>query len=315
MYTRENYALSKAEIEKRRLDAIATAEERNAMLKLESSEIREIDKELTGTGLLLFKTACMGGDIEAIRKRNTELNAKRRQVLVKLGYPEDYTDVHYTCKTCSDTGFVGTRMCSCLKQLLITKNIQSSGMGNLIDKQSFENFSLDVFNSNPEIKARMERNLKIAKAFADNFANHHSNLLLIGTTGTGKTHVSTAIAKTVITQGFDVLYDSAQNIIDDFETDKFKSGSNRTESLSEKYLECELLIIDDLGAEFVTQFSVSALYNLINTRQNKGLSTIISTNLSAGELAGKYEGRIYSRIIGADYTVLRFEGNDHRISR
>ena len=132
MYTRENYALSKAEIEKRRLDAIATAEERNAMLQLESSEIREIDKELTGTGLLLFKTACTGGDIEAIRKRNTELNAKRRQVLVKLGYPEDYTDVHYTCKTCSDTGFVGTKMCSCLKQLLITKNIQSSGMGNLI---------------------------------------------------------------------------------------------------------------------------------------------------------------------------------------
>ena len=179
MYTRENYALSKAEIEKRRLDAIATAEERNAMLQLESSEIREIDKELTGTGLLLFKTACTGGDIEAIRKRNTELNAKRRQVLVKLGYPEDYTDVHYTCKTCSDTGFVGTKMCSCLKQLLITKNIQSSGMGNLIDKQSFENFSLDVFNSNPEVKARMERNLKIAKAFADNFANHHSNLLSV----------------------------------------------------------------------------------------------------------------------------------------
>jgi DNA replication protein DnaC len=75
------------------------------------------------------------------------------------------------------------------------------------------------------------------------------------------------------------------------------------------------LIIDDLGAEFVTQFSISALYNLINTRQNKGLSTIISTNLSGSELAGKYEGRIYSRIIGADYTVLRFEGKDQRIAR
>jgi DNA replication protein DnaC len=315
MYTRENYALAKAEIEKRRLDAISTAEERNRDLALESEEIRVIDRELSGTGLLLFKTACMGGDIEPIRKRNTELNAKRKQILVKLGYPEDYTDVHYTCKVCSDTGFVGTKMCSCLKQLLITKNIQSSGMGNLIDKQSFENFNLDVFNHNPEIREKMQRNLRIAKAFADNFASHHNNLLLIGTTGTGKTHVSTAIAKTVITQGFDVLYDSAQNIIDDFETDKFKSGYNRGESLSEKYLECELLIIDDLGAEFVTQFSVSALYNLINTRQNKGLSTIISTNLSASELAGKYDGRIYSRIIGADYTVLRFEGNDYRIMR
>ena len=231
-----------------------------------------------------------------------------------LGYPEDYTEVHYTCKECSDTGFVGTKMCKCLKQLLITKNIQSSGMGNLIDKQSFDNFSLEVYKSNPDHYARMERNLKIAKAFADNFARRRDNLLLIGTTGTGKTHVSTAIAKEIISQGFDVLYDSVQNIVNDFESDKFKSGFNRTEPVSDKYLECDLLIIDDLGAEFVTQFSVSALYNLINTRQNKGLSTIISTNLSASELAGKYEGRIYSRIIGADYTVLRFEGKDHRIN-
>ena len=315
MYTRENYAASKAEIEQRRLNAISTAEERNALLALESKEIRDIDRELSGTGLLLFKTACMGGDIEPIRKRNSELNQKRRELLVKLGYPEDYTDPQYVCKTCSDTGFVGTKMCSCLKQLLITKNIQSSGMGNLIDKQSFDNFNLDVYSSSPEIKERMQRNLKIAKAFAEKFASHHGNLLLIGTTGTGKTHVSTAIARVVISQGFDVLYDSAQNIIDDFETDKFKSGHSRTESVSDKYLECELLIIDDLGAEFVTQFSISALYNLINTRQNKGLSTIISTNLSASELAGKYEGRIYSRIVGADYTVLRFEGEDRRIAR
>ena len=315
MYTRENYALAKAEIEKRRLDAISTAEERNRDLALESDEIRIIDKELSGTGLLLFKTACMGGDIDAIRARNTELQAQRRAILVKLGYPEDYTEVHYTCTDCSDTGFVGTKMCKCLKQLLITKNIQSSGMGNLIDQQSFDNFNIDVYKNQPEIKARMERNLKIAKAFAENFARHHDNLLLIGTTGTGKTHVSTAIAKEVISQGFDVLYDSTQNILNDFEKDKFKSGYNQTESASDKYLECDLLIIDDLGAEFITQFSVSSLYNLINTRQNKGLSTIISTNLTASELAGKYEGRIYSRIIGADYTVLRFEGDDRRIMR
>ena len=315
MYTRENYAAAKAEIEKRRLDAIATAEERNTALGYESEEIRKIDLELSGTGLLLFKTACNGGDIEPIKERNRELMRERRAILVKLGYPEDYTEVHYTCKKCSDTGFDGTKMCTCLKQLLITKNIQSSGMGQLIDKQSFDNFSLEVYKSKPEVYERMSRNLKIAKGFADSFSTRRDNLLLIGTTGTGKTHVSTAIAKAVISQGFDVLYDSVQNIVNDFEADKFKSGYNQTESKSDKYLECDLLIIDDLGAEFVTQFSISALYNLINTRQNKGLSTIISTNLSATELAAKYEGRIYSRIIGADYTVLRFEGDDRRIAR
>lgn len=315
MYTRENYLEAKTEIEQRRLNAVATAEERNRALALESDEIREIDKELAGTGLLLFKTACDGGDITPVRERNTLLMKRRTELLVKLGYPADYTEPQYVCKICSDTGFVDTRMCSCLKQLLITKNIRSSGMGNLIDKQSFDNFNLGVYNNNPERKERMERNLKIARAFAKNFARNRGNLLLIGNTGTGKTHVSTAIAKEVISQGFDVLYDSVQNIIDDFEADKFRSGYSQSEPRAEKYLECELLIIDDLGAEFISQFSVSALYNLINTRQNKGLSTIISTNLSGAELAGKYEGRIYSRIIGADYTVLRFEGDDQRIMK
>lgn len=315
MYTRENYALAKQEIEKRRLDAIETAEARNKELAAESAEIREIDRELSGTGLLLFKTACSGGDIEPIQKRNEKLVKMRRSLLVELGYPEDYTDVHYTCKVCSDTGFVDTKMCSCLKQLLIMKNIKSSGMGNLIDKQSFENFDLDWYKSNPEHYEKMARNVKIARAYATGFASHHDNLLMMGATGKGKTHISTAIAKVVISQGFDVLYDSVHNIVSDFETDKFRSGYGQTESVSEKYLECDLLIIDDLGTEFVTPFSVATLYNLINTRQNKGLSTIISTNLSATELAGKYDGRIYSRIVGSGYTVLHFEGSDHRVLR
>lgn len=158
----------------------------------------------------------------------------------------------------------------------------------------------------------MERNLRIARSFSENFARHHDNLLLIGTTGTGKTHISTAIAKEVISQGFDVLYDSVQNIINDFETDKFRSGYNNTESASEKYLECDLLIIDDLGTEFSNQFTVSCLYNLLNTRINHGKATVISTNLSPEELSSKYEGRIYSRLIGRS-TVLLFEGGDHRL--
>lgn len=315
MYSRENYAQAKAEIEQRRLSAISTAEERTRDLALESEEIRQIDAELSATGLLLFKTAIEGGDIAPVKERNAELNKKRREILVSLGYPEDYTEVHYVCKKCKDTGFIDTKMCSCLKHLLIMKNIESSGMGKLIDKQSFENFDLEWYKTNPDHYERMKRNVKIARAFADNFARHQDNLLLIGSTGTGKTHISTAIAQKVIAQGFDVLYDSTQNIISDYETDRFRSGYGQTEQIAAKYVECDLLIIDDLGTEFINQFSISVLYNLINTRLNKGLSTIISTNLSASELGAKYEGRIYSRMIGADYTVLRFEGNDHRVAR
>ena len=313
MYTRENYRLAKEEIEARRVAAVALADARNAELRNMSPEISEIDRELTGTGLLLFRTACEGGDITPIRERNQELVARRRALLVKLGFSEDYTDVKYTCPICSDTGFVDTKMCKCLKSLLITKNIASSGMGRLIEKQSFETFNIEWYRDDEENYKRMQNNLRAAKAFVADFPKKRGNLLLIGSTGTGKTHISTSIAKEIIAQGYDVLYDSAQNIISEFENDRFRSGYGHHESASEKYMECDLLIIDDLGTEFINSFTVSCLYNLINTRQNRGLSTIISTNLSVAELSSKYEGRIYSRIAGADYLVLPFRGRDFRI--
>jgi DNA replication protein DnaC len=315
MYSYTNYQKAKEIIETRRLAAISTADRRNEEVRDRSEKIREIDHELTGTGLLLFKTACGGGDIEKIKERNLELMRERRAALKELGLPEDYTDLKYTCPACSDSGFVDTRMCSCLRELLVKMNIESSGMGKLIDKQTFENFDLGWYNSSPDEERRMAHNLKTAKDFAEGFGKRQQNLLLIGSTGTGKTHLSTAIAGRVIKGGFDVLYDSAQNIVAAFEYDRFKSGYGQYEARGEKYLECELLILDDLGTEFSNQFTVSCIYNLLNTRLNKGLPTIISTNLGAGELLSRYEDRIYSRILGQDTVVLRFLGKDKRLSR
>ena len=314
MYGYDNYQKVKELIEKRRESAICEAEARDAELRLESREIREIDAELTGTGLLLFKTACAGGDLAPIRERNTALMKKRGEVLLSLGYPEDYSEIKYTCPICCDTGYEGSKLCSCFREELIKENIRSSGIGNLIEKQSFENFRLDIYKDEA-IKKEMTHNLSEAKKYADEFSRDSKNLLLIGTTGTGKTHLTTAIARTVIEKGFEVIYDSAQNVVAAFEYDRFKSGYGQYEARGEKYLECELLILDDLGTEFSNQFTVSCLYNLLNTRINKGLPTVISTNLGAGELLARYEDRIYSRIIGQDTVILRFLGKDNRLSR
>ena len=314
MYGYDNYQKVKELIEKRRESAIREAEARDAELRLESREIREIDAELTGTGLLLFKTACAGGDLAAIRERNLALVKKRGEVLVSLGYPADYSEIKYTCPICCDTGYEGSKLCSCFREELIKENIRSSGIGNLIEKQSFDNFRLDIYKDEA-IKKEMTHNLNEAKKYADEFSRDSKNLLLIGTTGTGKTHLTTAIARTVIEKGFEVIYDSAQNVVAAFEYDRFKSGYGQYEARGEKYLECELLILDDLGTEFSNQFTVSCIYNLLNTRINKGLPTVISTNLGAGELLSRYEDRIYSRIIGQDTVILRFLGKDNRLSR
>lgn len=309
------YKRAKAEIEKRRTDAIALADSRSALLAEESDEIKLIDKELSGTGLALFKLACEGGDIAPLKARNQELVKKRREIIKSLGYPEDYTDLRYTCKTCSDTGYVdGAKMCSCLRELIIKERILESGIGNLIEKQSFDNFDLSVYSYDESVATKMRANLAAAKNYVKNFGRERGNLLLIGKTGTGKTHISTAIARELIHKGYDVIYDSAQNIVSDFEADRFRSGYGTAEPKAEKHLECTLLIIDDLGTEFASQFTLSTIYNLLNARQNKGLATIISTNLSPDELAKRYEDRIYSRIIGTGCKVLAFVGKDKRVN-
>lgn len=316
MFEREIFARVKLAIEDRRSTAIDTAEAHNSEVRANSAEIAEIDEELTKTGLLLFRTACSGGDIAPLRERNLSLQQKRRELLVSLGLPADYTEPQFTCKKCNDTGYEGTSMCSCFREMLVLENLKVSGIGNLVERQSFENFNLERYRKkSPEAYEQMKRNFAFARAYAENFAKKRGNLLLIGTTGTGKTHLSTAIAKRVIEQGFTVLYDSAQNIVGAYESDRFHSGYGEYHPTANKYTECDLLIIDDLGTEFVNAFTVSCLYNLFNTRQNRGLSTIISTNLSPKELTTRYEDRIYSRIIGHEYQILHFVGDDYRLSR
>ncbi len=315
MHNYENYAKVKEIIDARRAEARQRSEMRTLEVRAMSSELAKIDEELEQTGPMIFKYAIEGKDIAPLRHKNQNLVAMRKSIIRSLGFPEDYTDVKYSCSKCNDTGFLeNTKACSCFRTLLYKENIKASGMGRLIEEQSFDNFDLSVYEYDPAVSVKMQHVFNTAKEFARDFGKKRGkNLLLMGTTGTGKTHVSTSIAKILIEGGYYVLYDSAQNIVSAFENDKFRSGYGQYEPTADKYLECDLLIVDDLGTEFVNQFTVSCLYNLFTTRQNRGLSTIISTNLAPAELASKYEARIYSRIVGMDYNVLFFEGKDYRL--
>lgn len=312
MYGYENYQKVKEIIDTRYRIANAEADARNIQVRAESNEIQDIDRELVTTGLRLFKAACTGADITPIKERNIQLTTRRAEILVELGYTADYTLPRYTCTRCNDTGYIGDRMCSCFRELLVKANIRSSGIGTLIERQSFENF--DTTSPDPEIAKRNRKNLKLAKDFVATFGQGKSpNLLLLGNTGTGKTHISTAIAKELIELGYEILYDSCENILQTIISDRFDSR-NHGEGQSRRFFECDLLIIDDLGAEYINQLSISTLYNLINTRINKGLPTIISSNLSPELLRSSYDDRIYSRLFGPDTQILMFLGNDRRLS-
>ena len=131
---------------------------------------------------------------------------------------------------------------------------------------------------------------------------------MLGKTGLGKTHLSLAITKEVIIKGYSAAYDSIVNFLREIEKEHFGRSDKDTLSL---LLDVDLLVLDDLGSEFDSAFYSSTVYNIINSRLNKGLPTVISTNLSPQEMQKKYDDRIISRLF-AMYDYLKFSGSDIR---
>ena len=181
---------------------------------------------------------------------------------------------------------------------------------------SFENFDLNYYRgfqteNGGSCYQAMEKVYFFCQEYARQFTNHSSSILMFGKTGRGKTHLSLAIANRVLQNGYNVLYDSAINFLRQVEKEHFGRGGSNDDTL-DTLLSCDLLILDDLGTEFHKQFYQSTVYNIINTRMNRDLPTIISTNLNHNEISALYDERITSRIY-TTYTCLHFVGQDVRV--
>ena len=316
-YNREDYIRIKAEYSQKYLRAQNLATERRGELYAAIPEVWKLDGMLSRTGMEIMEvirngSTNMQAKMEEIRRRNEELLARRGELLRSHGYPENYSDIQYECDKCGDTGFVDTKMCDCMRRALILAGYESSGLGALIRTQSFDNFSLEYYRFGNGNYDAMKRAADGLKRFAEEFdRDTYKNYLLIGGTGLGKTHLSTAVAKTVIERGFDVLYVSAVGMIADFEAKRFNDGNGMKHD-PERYAEAELLIIDDLGTEMAGQFVTAALYSLMNDRLLENKPMVITTNLNVDEMARRYSPQIASRLHGG-FQRLTFVGEDIRV--
>ncbi len=316
MSRRDTILRAKELIAARRAESIAAYERHILEVSEKFPEMRTIDRELSLTGSKIMAAALakenVAEAISSIRAEYDSLVLRKRSLLTSNGYPADYCDIKYCCPDCSDTGYVGIDMCSCLKRELISGALADSGLYSLIQNQGFDSFSLDFYGK--EDRGIMQQNVSILKDFAANFTpGKADSFLFLGGTGLGKTHLSSAVAQAVIERGYYVVYESSLKLFGDFELQRFGNGGYGLENDTDvgKYLECDLLIIDDLGCELTNQFTVSCLYNIINTRIIQHRSTIISTNLTQQELRNRYSDRILSRIFG-EFKPLVFRGTDVR---
>ena len=309
-------------LEQRRRGAQDTAQEHRQEVYAKIPQVAAIDRQLSSTALsvaraVLDENQNVGELIEGLRQKNLSLQEKRAALLRHAGLPVNYTDVIYTCEKCKDRGYVGSQMCSCLQNLL--KKLaheflcEQSALGNC----SFSTFHLDYYPDqidpalgiNP--RQRMGEILQYCQRYASRFSLASHSILMQGKTGLGKTHLSLSIASAVLEQGFGVIYMSAQNLLSKIEREHFARAINDNGDTFSMVCDADLLILDDLGAEFATQFTVSAIYNIINSRILGGKPTIINTNLTLSELRDRYTERIVSRLMGT-YSVLTFYGNDIR---
>lgn len=294
--------------------------------------LRELDRAIGGTMAELAGLAISGKPIQAdgpeiadIRRRNLELQAQRAELLHTLGYEPDALDPTPICTKCGDSGWAGAEMCTCLKELCAQEQMKSlTALLNLTDEQNFDRLRLDVYSDQPwkgedrSPRENMKRVVTVCEGFARRFPDYPlHNLLLSGGTGLGKTFLSGCIAREVSGRGYSVVYDTAISLFSTFEAKKFSRDLGQERQARDdtrRYLNCALLILDDLGSELTTPLAQSTLYEVVNSRLQGGKHTIISTNLSMEQIGARYTPQVVSRLAGA-YQELTFYGDDIRRMR
>lgn len=318
-YSKTTLAKVTQTLEKRRAKAERIQLARHIEVTEKIPKISEYEATLSQTGLDVIKAIGMGKNAEEYINNLSALNLAAQSSIKDLlkanGYPDDFLEIPYTCKKCNDSGFCEGYACECRKELLKETAKQELADISVSNNCSFDNFNIDYYPQPVDSllgvspQKRMASILEYCKCYAEDFDTDSESLYMHGATGLGKTHLSLAIANVVASNGYRVIYDTAQNIFSSLEKEKFSySGSGEKEK---EILDCDLLIIDDLGSEFSTQFTTAAIYNIINTRMNRSKPVIINTNLTEKELEAKYTQRVTSRITGC-YVSLLFLGKDIR---
>lgn len=317
-YSEEVLRRAQARLAQEKADCESESNARIAATYLKYPRLREIDHAMRQSVSKAVAVAFRKGEdptaaIEKIKEENLSLQREREWILEANELDESALDPATICAKCGGSGYIGAAMCECLRELC--RQEQKKELSSLLSgKETFDSFRLDLYPTQPDSQTGvsprelMQDTFLACRKYAKEFSRTSPSLLFTGAPGLGKTFLSACIARTVADNGFSVVYDTAGKMFADFEAAKF--GGAR-EELTEKYLLCDLLIIDDLGTEMTTQFTLSVLYQVINTRLLETKPVIISTNLTAPAIEHRYPAPIASRLLGA-YETRPFLGDDIR---
>lgn len=300
-------------------------EKRKKKIYLAIPRLEEIDNEINNYALesvrsiLVCEKEEQYSYVKNLENKIQELNDEKLKILKEKNIDPNELEPKFECSKCKDTGFVDGQKCSCYEQMLLDYSYNNSNLKNF-SNQTFENFDIDVYSDqkiegyNVSPKENMEYIKKVALNFVDNFDNpQQKNLFFSGTTGLGKTFLSSCIANELLKRGKTVLYQTASTLLDTI-VDYKLNKSDKSKNIYSQIFDVDLLIIDDLGVEYLNNLNSVELFNILNNRliSAKNVKTIISTNLDLNRFRDRYDDRLVSRIIG-NYTICGFWGDDIRL--
>ena len=288
-------------------------------------ELKQLENEMISLSAQYGRRALFGEEsiLEELKEEISAIKIRMTELLVSNGYPYNYLELHYHCNKCKDTGFIDNEKCNCLKQAIADLIYDASNLKVILEHENFKHFSFHYYSDDYIDEttglsplSNIQKVVASCKSFIRHFKDKKDNLLLMGNTGVGKTFLANCIAKELLDRGYTVIYLTSFRLFDILEKNKF--GKNKDNYIAanqfDYILDCDLLIIDDLGTELNNAFTTSQLYLIINERLLRQKSTIISTNLSLENLNTNYSERVYSRII-SNYTIYRIFGEDIRLHK
>ncbi len=283
-----------------------------------------IDEQLIHGSVQSAKLALQGDSsaLNALSRTNALLIKQKQELLRRAGYPDDYLDMTYRCKDCKDTGYVDHQACHCFQQAVIDKFYLDPGRRELLATENFSTFNFEYYSKESIDQSSGLSYYEIARraferaiTFVNTFGSHPTNLRIQGNTGVGKTFLTNCIAKALLDSGYTVMYLSAFRLFELFEKYRFGDKADSKDAAKDfgMVLDCDLLIIDDLGTEMNNSYTNSQLFICLEERALRKASTIISTNLSIDEIRRRYSERIASRMMNFEGIPLR--GTDIRVKK